>query len=268
MPELPPEIDTSRPHSARVYDYMIGGKNNFAADRAVAEQVLRHSPNAHTGARENRAFLGRAVRYLTAEAGIRQFLDIGTGLPTTGNVHDVAQAIAPSARVVYADNDPLVLAHARALLTSSREGRTAYIHADVRQPEAILSNSDVREVLDFGQPIGLMLVALLHGIPDEDKPEEIVATLLDALPSGSYLVASHLTMEHDTDPAGGSQRVLQGAGIAMHKRASDDFARLAFGGLKLVPPGVVLVSEWRRSNSGPRPTPAEVNCYGGVGRKP
>ena len=267
MPELPPEIDTSRPHSARVYDYMIGGKNNFAADREVAERVLKHSPNAHTAARENRGFLGRAVRYLTAEAGIRQFLDIGTGLPTTNSVHEVAQSIEPTCRIVYCDNDPLVLTHARALLTSSREGRTAYIHADAREPKAILSNPEVRDVLNFDEPIALMLVALLHGILDEDKPAEIVATLVDALPSGSYLVASHLTMEHDTNP-GGSQQVLRGAGVPMQKRASDDFARLAFSGLNLVPPGVVLVSDWRRSGSGPRPVPAEVNCYGGVARKP
>src|ERR1700723_2083155 len=174
MPELPPEIDTSRPHSARVYDYMIGGKNNFAADRETAAQVLRHSPNAHTAARENRAFLGRAVRFLAAEAGIRQFLDIGTGLPTTNNVHEVAQSVAPAARVVYADNDPLVLAHARALLTSSPEGRTAYIHADLRDPQSVLSNPAVREVLDFGQPIALMLVAVLHFVPDEFKPAQVM----------------------------------------------------------------------------------------------
>lgn len=267
MTGFPPEVDTSRPHSARVYDYMIGGKNNFAADRALAEQVLKHSPNAHTAARENRAFLGRAVRYLAAEAGIRQFLDIGTGLPTTNSVHEVAQAVDPACRVVYCDNDPLVLAHARALLTSSPEGRTAYIHADAREPETILDNEDVRDVLDFGQPIGLMLVAFLHGILDEEKPAEIVNTLVGALPSGSYVVASHLTMEHDTEPGEG-QRAMQSGGIALQKRASDDFARLAFSGLELVSPGVVLVSEWRRPGSGPAPTPAEVNCYGGVARKP
>ena len=267
MSELPPEIDTSRPHSARVYDYMIGGKNNVAADRETAATVLRHSPNAHTAARENRAFLGRAVRYLTAEAGIRQFLDIGTGLPTTNSVHEVAQSVDPSCRVVYADNDPLVLVHARALLTSSAAGRTAYIHADARDPGAILDNPAVRGTLDFGQPVGLMLVALLHFIPDEDKPAEIVATLLDALPPGSYLTASHLTMEHDTDAAGRGLQAMRGAGISMQKRASDEFARLAFTGLELVPPGVVLVSEWRPPGEGPRPSPAEVNCYGGVARK-
>jgi SAM-dependent methyltransferase len=266
MPELPPEIDPSRPAEARVYDYMIGGKNNFAADRELAERVLKHSPHAHTATRENRGFLGRAVRYLTAEAGIRQFLDIGTGLPTTNSVHEVAQSIDPACRVVYCDNDLLVLAHARALLTSTREGRTAYIHADLREPEAILSSPEVRDVLDFSQPVALMLVAILHHIPDEDKPAEIVATLVDALPPGSYVVASHLTMEHDTDP-GGAPGVLRGSGIDMQKRASDDFARLVFTGLELVPPGVVLVSEWRQSNSGPRPSAAEVNCYGGVARK-
>src|SRR3984957_12146454 len=178
MPELPPEIDPSRPHSARVYDYMIGGRNNFAADRETAAQVLRHSPSVRTAARENRAFLGRAVRYLAAEAGIRQFLDIGTGLPATGSVHEVAQSVDPSCRVVYADNDPLVLAHARALLASSPEGRTAYIHADARDPRAILDHPAVRGTLDFSRPVALMLVALLHFIPDEDKPAEIVATLL------------------------------------------------------------------------------------------
>jgi S-adenosyl methyltransferase len=148
MSELPPEIDTSRPHTARIYDYFLGGKNHFAADREVAEKSLDSIPSGRIGAREQRAFLGRAVSYLAGEAGIRQFLDIGTGLPTTNNVHEVAQAIVPSARVVYVDNDPLVLAHAQALLTSSREGRTAYIHADLRSPGEILSSPVVREVLD------------------------------------------------------------------------------------------------------------------------
>jgi hypothetical protein len=180
-----------------MYDYYLGGKNHFAADRKVAEKLLASVPSGRTGARENRAFLGRAVRYLTAEAGVRQFLDIGTGLPTTNNVHEVAQAAAPAARVVYVDNDPLVLAHARALLTSSPEGRTAYVKADLRHPLSILSSPLVHEVLDFGEPIALMLVAVLHFLRDEDKPDEVVGTLLDALAPDSYLAASHLTMEHD-----------------------------------------------------------------------
>ena len=268
MPETPPQIDTSRPHSARMYDYFIGGKNHFAADRKTAAEVLRKSPSVRIAARENRAFLGRAIRYLTAEAGIRQFLDIGTGLPTTNNVHEVAQAVAPASRVVYVDNDPLVLSHARALLTSAPEGRTAYIEADLRDPEAILSSPVVREVLDFGEPIALMLVAILHFFPDEYKPAEVLATLIDALPPGSYLAASHLTTDHDPNSTGAGQRVMREAGIAMQKRAADEFASLVFSGLELVPPGVVLVSEWRPEGAGPRPLPSEVNCYGAVGRKP
>jgi hypothetical protein len=268
MPELPPEVNTSVPHPARMYDYLIGGKNHFAADRETAAEVLRRSPSARIAARENRSFLGRAVRYLTAEAGITQFLDIGTGLPTTSNVHDVAQAITPSARVVYVDNDPLVLAHARALLTSAPAGRTAYIHADLRDPAAILSHPDTRALLDFGKPVALMLVAILHFTPDEYKPAEIIATLVDALPSGSYLVASHLTTEHDPAATSAGQQTMREAGMDMQKRDSDVFASLAFSGLDLVPPGVVLVSEWRPAATGPRPQPSEVNCYGGVARKP
>ena len=267
MSETPPEIDTSRPHSARMYDYFIGGKNHFAADRETAAEVLRKSPSVRIAARENRAFLGRAVRYLTAEAGIRQFLDIGTGLPTTNNVHEVAQAAEPSSRVVYVDNDPLVLAHARALLTSSPDGRTAYIHADLREPETILSSPVVREVLDFSQPIALMLVAILHFFPDEYKPAAVLATLIDALPPGSYVAASHLTTDHDPNTTAAGQRVMRGAGIPMQKRDAGEFADLVFSGLQLVPPGVVLVSEWRPEDTGPRPLPSEVNCYGGVARK-
>ncbi len=268
MAELPPEIDTSRPHSARMYDYFIGGKNHFAADRKTAREVLRHSPYVPTAARENRAFLGRVVRYLAAEAGVTQFLDIGTGLPTTNNVHEVAQAIDPSARVVYVDNDPLVLAHARALLTSAPAGRTAYIQADFREPAAILSDPATRDVLDFGKPVALMLVAVLHFTPDEYRPAEVIATLLDALPSGSYLAASHLTTEHDEETTSAGQQVMRGAGITMQKRDSGEFAKLAFSGLGLVPPGVVLVSQWRPDSAGPAPAPHEVNCYGGVARKP
>jgi hypothetical protein len=266
MSDMPLELDTSRPHAARMYDYLLGGKNHFAADRETAEKLLVSMPSARTGPRENRAFMGRAVRYLAEEAGIRQFLDIGTGLPTTNAVHEVAQAVAPSARVVYADNDPLVLAHARALLTSSPEGRTAYLHADLREPEAILNDTVTREVLDFRQPIALLLVAVLHFIPDEDKPGEIMATLLDALPPGSYLVASQVTSDANSGAAA-AERTYRGAGVPAQVRDSGEFARLAFSGLELVPPGVVRVSEWRPEDAGPRPTAAEVNTYGGVARK-
>jgi len=268
MSDLPPEIDTSRPHTARVYDYLIGGTSNFAVDRQTAEKVLLNSPNARIAPRENRAFLGRAVRFLTADAGLRQFLDIGAGLPTANNVHQVAQAVEPSSRIVYVDNDPLVLVHARALLTSAPEGRTAYIQADIRDPAAILAAPATRELLDFSQPVGLMLLGILHLLADADSPAEIVATLLDALPSGSYLVASHLTTEHDRERTAAGQAVMRDAGMTMQKRDSDVFTEIAFNGLDLVPPGVVLVSEWRPEGSQPRPSPAEVSIYGGVARKP
>jgi hypothetical protein len=267
MPELPREIDTSRPHPARTYDYFLGGKNNFAADREVADKVLEAWPTIRVGVRENRKFLARVVRYLAGEVGIRQFLDIGTGLPTADNTHEVAQAVTPTARIVYVDNDPLVLAHARALLTSSPEGRTAYIHADLRDPLSILNDPVTREVLDFDQPIALMLIAILHMIPDAEKPDEIMATLLDALPSGSYVVASHITGEHSEGAASG-ERTFQQASLNAQWRDSDVFARLAFGGLELVPPGVVLTSEWRNDDPGPRPTAADISAYGGVARKP
>jgi hypothetical protein len=266
MPELPQGIDTSRPHPARTYDYFLGGKNNFAADREVGDKVLAGWPAIRVGVRENRKFLARVVRYLAGEVGIRQFLDIGTGLPTADNVHEVAQAVAPSARVVYVDNDPLVLAHARALLTSSPDGRTAYIHADLRDPASILNDPVTREVLDFGQPVALMLIAILHMVPDEEKPAEIVATLLDALPPGSYIVASHLTAEHSA-AAAGAERTFKQGGMAAQWRDSDVFARLAFGGLDLVPPGVVLTSEWRNDEPGPHPAAADISAYGGVARK-
>lgn len=268
MAELPSEIDTSRPHPARIYDYGLGGKNHFAADREVAEKAFAAMPTGRTAARENRAFLGRVVGFLAAEAGIRQFLDIGTGLPTTGNVHEVAQRIAPESRIVYVDNDPLVLAHARALLTSTPQGRTAYIPADLRDPAAILDSPETREVIDFTQPVALMLVAILHFIQDKDRPAQIIKTLVDALPPGSFLAASHLTGEHDRAAWATIERDYRKAGMSAQWRDADEFARLAFTGLELIPPGVVLVSDWRQDSSGPRPTPIEVSFNGGLARKP
>jgi hypothetical protein len=249
-----------------MYDYYLGGKNHFAADRAVADKALAAWPSGRTGLRENRAFLGRTVRFLAAEAGIRQFLDIGSGLPATRNVHEVAQAVAPSSRVMYVDSDSMVLAHARALLASAPEGRTAYIQADLRSPADILASPVVRSVLDFNEPIALMLVAVLHFLSDEDKPDEVIGTLLDALPPGSYLAASHMTQEHEPGVGIGHQ-VYREAGLTMIPRDADQFARLTFADLEMVPPGVVLVSQWRRTGKGPVPTPAEVSCYGGVARK-
>src|SRR5215472_235076 len=183
------KIDASVAHSARVYDYLLGGKDNFAADREAGDQMIAALPNVVSGSRMNRAFLARAVRYLVADCGIRQFLDIGTGIPSAGNTHEVAQAIAPAARVVYVDNDPIVLAHARALLTGTPEGLVAYLHADLRDLDKILA--DAAGTLDFTQPVALMMLMVLHMIPDADDPHDIVARLLHALPPGSYLTLSH-----------------------------------------------------------------------------
>jgi hypothetical protein len=263
-----PGIDPGRPHPARIYDYGIGGKNHFAADRAVAEQILGQMPTVRTVARENRKFLGRAVRFLAAEAGIRQFLDIGSGLPATNNVHEVAQRADPACRVVYVDNDPSVLPHARALLASAPQGRTGYFTGDLRDPAAILAHPVTNDVLDFRQPIALVLVSVIPFLLAGDKPGEIIATLLDALAPGSYLAATHTTAEHDPEGWAAVRVAYSGARIAGEVRESGDFARMAFGGLELVAPGVVLVSEWRPDSDSPRPSAAEVSCYGGVGRKP
>jgi S-adenosyl methyltransferase len=263
-----PGIDTARPHPARMYDYFLGGKNNFAVDRETAEKALKSWGTARTAARENRAFLGRAVRYLVAEAGVRQFLDIGTGLPSANNVHEVAQGVVPSCRVVYVDNDPIVLAHARALLTSSPEGKTAYIHADLRDPEKILDDPATRDTLDFTEPVALMLVAILHFVPDADDPRRVIQTLLGALPRGSYVAASHTTGEHDPDTLAGAGHAYSERGVSGQIRTSEEFADLVFAGLEMADPGVVLVSDWRPQGTGPRPLASEVNTYGGVARKP
>ena len=264
-----PEIDTSRAHPARMYDYLLGGKDHFEADREAIGALLKAVPNARTGARENRAFLGRAVQYLVTEAGIRQFLDIGSGLPTAHNVHDVAQSVAPESRVVYVDNDPNVMAHARALLTSDPAGRTGYVQADLHDPEAILRHPSVRETLDFAAPVALMLVAVLHFFPDDQDPAGIVSTLVSALPPGSYLVASQTTTDFldEAKSAEGVQAV-QRAGVPFQSRTAADFADLAFTGLELVAPGLVPVSEWRpETEPGLIPPPSEVGYLGAVARK-
>jgi S-adenosyl methyltransferase len=266
---IPPEIDTTRPHSARIYDYMLGGKDNFAADRAVADQVLAAWPAMRISTRENRKFIGRAVRYLAGEAGIDQFLDIGSGLPTVANVHEVAQAINPAARVVYVDNDPLVLTHARALLTSSAAGKCAYIQADLREPKKILSDPVTQETLDFTRPIGLILAAVVHFLLPEDEPKRIITALLDALPPGSYMVASHGSTEYGTqEEADVVLGIIQAGGVRVEPRSSYDFGHLVFDGLELVPPGVVLLPEWRPAADGaPRPGGREVGANAGVARK-
>jgi S-adenosyl methyltransferase len=262
------DLKVDVPHSARMYDYFLGGKDNYKADRDTADKAALSYPAARTAIRENRAFLGRGVRYLVEEAGIRQFLDIGTGLPSTNNVHEVAQSIDPACRIVYVDNDPIVLAHAHALLTSTPEGRTAYLDADLRDARSILDNPALRDTLDFDEPIALGLVAILHFVTDEDDPRRIIRTLLDALPSGSYLMASHATAEHDPVGSRGFQETYRAAGVPIQTRDAVEFAELAFTGLELVEPGVTLTSEWRPDRSDPGPAPEEVNWYSGIARKP
>jgi hypothetical protein len=268
MSHMRPGIDTTTPHPARIYDYLLGGKDNFAVDRETAELAMQSWRSARTAARENRAFLGRAVRYLVSEAGIRQFLDVGTGLPAANNVHEVAQAVRPDCRVVYTDSDPLVLVHARALLTSSPAGRTAYIDADLREPEKILASQAVADILDLAEPVALILVAVLHFVSDADNAAGSVAALLDALPSGSYLVVSHATLEYDPAGVAGAGRAYAARGLSGQLRTIDELAELAFRGLEMVDPGLVPVSDWRPDGDGPRPMPAEVGTNGGVGRKP
>jgi S-adenosyl methyltransferase len=266
--DLPPGIDFSRPHTARMYDYLLGGKDHFAIDRETMEVGLRSWPSARVYARENRMFLARAVEYLVREAGIRQFLDIGTGLPSANNVHEVAQRIAPDSRVVYVDNDPLVFVHAQALLTSGPAGHTAYVHADLRDPKKIFANPVVRETLDFNEPIALLLVAILHFIPDEDAPGALVSTLMSGLAPGSYLVSSHVTAELDPDGVHGMERAYRAGGLWAGARTAADFGRLFFTDLELVDPGVVPISDWRPTGVKTLPLPSEVSSNGAIGRKP
>ena len=258
-----PRIDVSQAHQARVYDYLIGGKDHFAADREVGEKILEANPDAGVGSRANRAFLGRAVRFLAAQAGIRQFLDIGTGIPTASNTHEVAQATAPESRVVYVDNDPIVLAHARALLVSAPEGRTAYLDADARDPETILARA--AGTLDFTQPVAIMLLSILHALDDADG---LTSRLLDAVPPGSYLAisvpASDIQPEAQAAWAARIAPDFPGATLAL--RSKTEVTRF-FGGLELLEPGVVPVNLWRPGPGGPRPARALPN-WGAVGRKP
>lgn len=259
-----PAFDTSVPHPARVYNAILGGKDNFAADRAAAEATIRAFPGNAMAARANRAFLARAVHYLAAEAGIRQFLDIGTGLPTANNTHEVAQATAPECRVVYVDNDPIVLLHAHALLTSAEPGATSYIEADLRDPAKILEHA--ARFLDFTQPVAVMLVAILHLISDDDNPGQIVNTLMDAVPAGSYLVVSHLA--NDLYPEQMAELARGFNEQAATKVILRDHAEISrfFDGLELMDPGIAKISEWRPRSDLEAAAPAIL--WAGVARKP
>src|SRR5580700_5331216 len=262
-PERPLAHYASVAHVARVYDYFLGGKDYFAVDREAAEQAMRINPDIVSTARANRAFLVRATSFLAREAGIRQFLDVGTGMPTNNNIHEVAQSIAPDARIVYVDHDPIVLSHARALLTSAPEGATDYIEADLREPEKILA--EAAHTLDFSRPVAIMLIAVLHLIVDRDDPYDLVSQLVNAVTPGSYVVISHAASDIDT-----------GAMISMANRLNELMAQQSmprthrevacfFAGLDLLEPGLVRVPEWRPASVSD--SAARAQMWGAVGRK-
>ncbi|WP_166347295.1 SAM-dependent methyltransferase [Phytoactinopolyspora limicola] len=262
-----PDIDVSVAHSARVYDYWLGGKDNFPADRALGEAMIEVIPTLPAMARANRAFLGRAVHYLTAEAGVRQFLDIGTGIPTAGNVHEVAQKVAPDCRILYVDHDPLVLTHARALMTSTPEGRTEFILGDLREPEAILEHPALAKTLDLSQPVGLIMVAILMYFTDAEQPQRWVSTLLDALPSGSYLAITHPSADFDRAAFDAAAAAAGQAGITLASRSKVDIEGSLFAGLDVVDPGVVPVLGWRPDGEPPA-DPNAAYYWAGIARKP
>jgi hypothetical protein len=239
-----PSFNTRISHHARVYNYWLGGKDHFAADRAYGDAMTAAYPATATTARENRAFLGRAVRFLAGEAGLTQFLDIGTGIPAPGSTHEVAQEVRPQSKIVYVDNDPVVLAHARAFLTGREPGATDYIDADLRDPEPIIRQA--AQTLDLTKPVGLLLVSVLHALSDEDNPHQVVATLMDALPGGSYLAISHGTTDNVARQV--DAKVMELTRQMSHQqytsRSKPEIARF-FDGLDLVEPGLVQARQWR-----------------------
>ena len=260
---LADRLQLDRPHSARVWNFLLGGKDNYAADREAGEMIVQMFPDIALLARLQRRFLVRAVRYLTEEAGIRQFLDIGTGLPTVDNTHEVAQRIAPESRIVYVDNDPLVLVHAQALLTSAPEGACAYLEADVRDPETILEVA--AQTLDFSKPIALTMLGILGQIPDSDEPEAVVGRFLDALPPGSYLALSDGT---DTNAALNQAISVYNANSASsyHLRGPERIEAF-FAGLEVIEPGIVPTSQWHPEPVDVGRDPSDVDAICGIGRK-
>ena len=264
MTASPAPFDASRPHVARVYDYLLGGKDNFAADRTVGDRMLASIPAVQLGVRAQRDVLGRVVRYLVGEVGLRQLLDIGSGLPTADNVHEIAQLIDPATRVVYLDNDPIVLSHAEALLADDRSAFV--VEGDLRDPAGILSHPDVRKHLDWEQPIGLLMCGILHYVLDEEHPGDVVATLYRALPPGSYVFIHHLLSIEDPAAAVLQEQMRTGLGRAQFRTL--DQVRALFDGLELVEPGLVIVPDWRPEPPAVRDHPVlEMACVG-VGRKP
>jgi len=261
-----PEFDTNLPHSARVYDYLLGGKDNYAADRQAGEMLLQAYPNLVHTVRSNRAFLARAVRFLVTEAGIRQLLDIGTGIPSANNTHEVAQAAAEDCRIVYVDNDPVVLAYARALLASSPDGACAYLDADMHDPGKILAAA--ASTLDFSEPVAVILAGIMQFAVDGDEARGIVAQLMAACPSGSYLAISHPASDIDAEEFGEATRRFNEAAPAEERMELRDHAAVAslFAGLDLVPPGLVRISEWHPDSDVEAAAPGAL--WAGVARKP
>jgi hypothetical protein len=240
---VPPEVDTTKAHPARIYEYLLGGKHYFDIDREAAEIALRHVPQGRAMVHENRAFLGRAVRFV-AESGITQFLDIGSGLPGTGNIGDFARAVCPEAKVVYVDYDPIVAVHGRALLGGSDPDRTAVVLADVRQPETVLDDAEVRRVVDFGEPVAVLMAALLHFVSPAEDPARIVAGFVEAMAPGSALVITHLTDGGHPQQAAEARKAWDSATSKLYVRTADEITAL-FDGTEIVEPGVVPRPLWR-----------------------
>ncbi|MEV6349565.1 SAM-dependent methyltransferase [Actinoplanes sp. NPDC051851] len=262
------KINTDVAHPARRYNYWLGGKDNFAADRASADEIERAFPTARTAALANRDTLGRMVTYLAREAGIRQFLDIGTGLPTVDNTHEVAQRIAPDSHIVYVDNDPLVMTHARALLTSSPEGKTAYIEADLRDPQSILAHPQLLEVLDLNQPTAVMLIAVAHFIPGPGAAKPLLDALLEPLASGSHVALTHMTTDFMTPEDRKTYTTMLETGKSdVWPRGEQELEEL-LAGLDLVEPGIVLGTRWKREATPDDLTPAQTNYWAAMARKP
>ena len=263
---VPPGVDTKRANPARVYDYLLGGTHNFLADQDAGRAILAVEPNTRPGARANRAFLGRAVRFMAAE-GIRQFLDIGSGIPTEGNVHEIAQQAVLGARVAYVDNDPVAVAHALAMLDGKVDAGIA--EADLREPRQILADHEVRRHIDLARPAGLLLSMVLHFISDDEDPWRVVATLRDALAPGSYLVLAHLTNESRPAVAQAAETVYnRSVSTDIHMRSRADILRF-FDGFDLVEPGLVYMTQWRPDSPADVPDdPGQFWVLVGVGRKP
>ncbi|MFJ9029988.1 SAM-dependent methyltransferase [Streptomyces sp. NPDC102274] len=262
------DLGQDRAHSARMYDFYLGGKTNYAVDREVAREVIKAFPAVETVARVNRAYMHRAVRYL-AQRGVRQFIDVGAGIPTAPNVHNVVQAVEPECRVVYVDNDPIVLVYADSLLYGTPEGRTGYAHADARRPDEVLAAVRAENIIDFDRPVGLSLHALLHFVPDEQNPYDLVPQLMDQLPAGSYASLSHCTGDFAPEAWQAIVETYTQRGTPLQVRSRGEVLRF-FDGLDLVKPGVALAHHWRpEPGSGPSlVSDAQVSLYAGVARKP